>query len=137
LAENPQARSQLRELLHQCFDTMETYGKEPEQLANAAKLFEMVLAPYPLDKIQAAFVQHLTRSPKMPTPHDIVSLIKRDGKPPLNQATYIALSQKKERTTFREAGVTANCLTIAEEQYMADYEAEMMGVTPTPAREEK
>lgn len=128
LKDSIEGRNQLGLLLAQCFDTMKLYGKEPQQMKSAAALFNLVLAEYCMDEIQAAFVAYLSRNSEMPTPSDIMALIKRNGKPPLEKSIYVALAQKKERTTFTECGVTANCLTLDEEKYMAEYEAEMMGV---------
>lgn len=122
MKDSQQDRVQLRELILQCFDTMKVYGKEPEQLKSAAHLFELVLAQYPMEKIQSAFVAYLSANSEMPTPADIVKLIKRNGKPPLEKSVYVALAQKRERTQFKENGRVYDCLTLDEEKYMKDYE---------------
>ena len=39
---NTQGQAQLREIILACFDALDTYGKKPEQLANAAKMFQLI-----------------------------------------------------------------------------------------------
>lgn len=109
-------------MLAQCFDGLKLYGKEPEQLENTVKLFRLALADFDIEKIQSAFVTHLQRSSEMPTPADIVTLIRRGNRPPFNQAVYVALAQKRERTKFTEGGRVHDCLTIDEGNYMREYE---------------
>lgn len=94
-----------------CFDTMKIYGKEPEQLKNAAALFQLVLADFPIDKIQQAFVYHLQNSVEMPTPADIATIIRRGNKPPFERSVYVSISKKD-----------AELRTSEEWQYMRDYE---------------
>lgn len=127
LRESPTDRVQLSALLSQCFDGLKLYGREPEQLEGATALFNLVLADYPFAKIEKAFRAYLSRNTEMPTPADIAALIRRNGKPPLEKSVYTALVQKRERTSFVENGRSWNCLTVDEEQYIAEYEAEAMG----------
>ncbi len=117
LRDDREAQGTLAAMLMQCFDGLKLYGKEPEQIENAVKLFRMVLADFPSDKIQSAFVTHLQRSSEMPTPSDIVQLIKRGNKPPLNKEIYIALSRKEDYQRSH-----------AEDAYMREYEAEFSGI---------
>ena len=98
------------------------YGKEPEQLANTAKLFRIVLEDFTIDQISRAFIVHVKRSNEMPRPAEIVGLILRNGRPPRDAATYVQLAQKRERTKFVANGRTHDCLTLAEEAYMREYE---------------
>lgn len=58
-----------------CFDTLDTFGKEPEQLTNLQKAFKLVLWDYEFADIKGAFVEYLAKESKMPTPSDIVKLI--------------------------------------------------------------
>lgn len=122
LKDDKTAQGTLAAMLMQCFDGLKLYGKEPEQLENTVKLFRLVLADFDAEKIQSAFVTHLQRSSEMPTPADIVQLIRRENKPAFNQAFYVALAQKRERTHFTHGGKVHDCLTIEEGQYMRDYE---------------
>ena len=102
---------QMAEILTQCFQALNLYGKEPEQLAAAIPLFQMVLSEYPIGRIRTAFVQWLQTNNTFPAPADIASLIKRNGKPPLDRAVYIGLSKKP-----------ADQRTSAEWVYLREYE---------------
>ena len=119
-------KKQIADMITQCFDVLKVYGKEPEQIKNTIKAFILTLAGFSMEQINSAFIAYLSDNSEMPTPSDIVKLIKRGNKPPLEKSVYIALCQKRERTSFFEAGAHGNCLTIDEEQYIRDYEAEMM-----------
>jgi len=92
---------------------MKTYGKEPESLESILPLFQSALADYPIDRIMLALDIHASRSQEFPTRFDIVSLIKRNGKPPLSQVMYIAISRKDGEDR-----------TASDWQYMRDYEDE-------------
>jgi len=93
------------------FETQRVYGKEPEQLKSLVLLFQMTLADYNWQQVEGAFKVFVTRSNEMPTPFDVVDLIERGGKPPLERALYIGI-QKKD----------ACDRTSAEWDYMKDYE---------------
>lgn len=58
-----------------CFDTLNNYGKEPEQEANAIKLFKLMLGKYNIWETQEAFYAYLEKSSKVPTPADIIKNI--------------------------------------------------------------
>jgi hypothetical protein len=122
LRDDPVGKQQLAALIIQCFDALKLFGKEPEQLKNAAALFQFALADYPVEKINDAFKAHLQRSTEMPTPADICTLIRRGNKPPFNQSLYISLVQKRERTSFKENGKTWDCLDAKETDYIREYE---------------
>lgn len=98
------------------------YGKNPEQLTNTVKLFRLVLADFTIEQINKAFVTHLQRSNEMPTPSEIVGLIQRDGRPPLDKSVYVALVQKRERTTMKYSYGTYDDLTNEEKEYISEYE---------------
>lgn len=59
-----------------------------------------MLGKYVAVKVIKAFETWLERSQEFPTPADIISLIKRDGRPPLSESQFIAISKKQysERT---------------------------------------
>lgn len=122
LTNDREGRKQLAEIVAQCFDGLKLYGREPEQLANAVKLFDLALGAFSVEQVRAGFVAHLQRSSEMPTPADIVGYIRRKGRPPLDKAMYTALIQKRERTSFVDAGQHGNGLTTAEEKYIQEYE---------------
>lgn len=109
-------------ILAQCFDTMKTFGKKPEQLKNAAALFSFALEDFTSEQVLSAFKWHLQHSTEMPTPADISNTIKRGNRPPLDKAVYTALIRKRERTTEKYSYGTYDDLTDQERQYVADYE---------------
>ena len=111
LRDDPEGKQTLAVILSQCFDTMKLYGREPDQLRNAASLFSMVLADFRIKDITRAFTVHLQRSPEMPTPADICNIIRRNGKPPLDRSVYVNLSKKDPQ-----------CRTREEWAYMREYE---------------
>lgn len=130
LRNNPQAQKTLAEVLAQCFDTQNGYGKQPEQLENSTKLFLMVLADYEESQIIQAFKLFLGRATTMPTPADIAKIIRRGGRPPLESAVYVTLCQKRERTTEKFSYGTYNGLTEDEKEYISDYEKDAIGQKP-------
>ena len=87
-------RETLTVMLSQSFRALKLYGREPEDFAAIDAMFQLVLADYPIDKIKQAFGVYLKRHNELPAPADIVQIIERDGKPPLERAVYIALSKK-------------------------------------------
>ena len=99
-------------MLHQCFQTLRIYGKEPEVLESVVAMFRLVLADYPMEKIIDGFGVWLKRSNEMPAPADIANIIERGGKPPFECAVYVNLSRKP-----------AEQRTSEEWAYMRDYEA--------------
>ena len=110
-----ETKEALGTMLEQCYDILNIYGKQPEQLTNINLAFQMVLAPYKEIDIRKAFHIWLKRYDRMPTPSDIVRLIERKGKPPLDKAIYIKLCKMKE-----SGGAFA--LNNQELEYMKDYE---------------
>ncbi len=108
---DPAAKAKLQDILGFCFSTLKTYGKEPEQMDAANKMFQFILADYPIDKISEAFKYYFSTNSEMPTPADIVGIIKRGKKPPLDKSVYIALSKKEEHQRSFE-----------EDDYIREYE---------------
>lgn len=102
---------QLTNLIFQCFQGLKLYGKEPEALESINPMFQMVLAPYPMEKIQSAMAYYLRHNNEMPTPGDIAMIIERGNKPPFDKAVYVSINRKRgdERTS-------------EEWQYLRDYE---------------
>lgn len=80
--------------IYQRFHAMKTWGKEPESLDGITQTMLRDLAPYPAEKILKAFSTHATRSGEFPTSFDLVSLIKRNGKPPIKESDVIAVRKK-------------------------------------------
>ena len=82
-------------MLGQSFRALKLYGREPEDFDAVNAMFQMVLADYPIGKIKQAFTVYLKRHTELPAPADIVQIIERDGKPPLERTVYIAISKKE------------------------------------------
>ena len=115
LFQDNQGKSELSSMLLACYDGLKTYGKEPEQLERANRLFQMVLAEFPIDKIRQAFAFYLKHDSGMPDPGDIAQIILRGGnKPPFKNSVYVRLAQK--RKDFPES------MSREDWNYMDDYE---------------
>jgi hypothetical protein len=115
LIDDPNGRKELTNFLFQCFDALKVYGKDPEQLQNLNSVFQMVLADYTLDQVRKAFSFYLKHNSDLPAPADIVNIIERNGKPPLDKSIYIAISKKHESDRTGQ-----ECL------YIKDYERFMI-----------
>ena len=94
ISQDSQGRAALAVMLQQCFQALNLYGKEPEQIEAAINIHQMVLAPFPIDQVRAAFGKWLETHDTFPAPSNIVNLIKRGGKPPLSEAVYVSISKK-------------------------------------------
>lgn len=75
LRESRKEQEQLGELIVQCFDTLKTYGKTTDQLANMVAIFAMVLGKYPYQKVREGFMKYMENNSEMPAPADIIKLI--------------------------------------------------------------
>lgn len=118
-------RAELAEMLAGCYSAMRTYGKEPEHLAAAVKLFCLVLGHCPIESVREAFIAYLRNHQEFPTPADIAGYIKRGGRKPFDKALYVALCQKRERTFWKtgpEAWNQGDGLTDQETKYIREYE---------------
>lgn len=62
-------------MVSQCFDSLNIYGKEPEQLENTILMFAMALEDQEPDDIKKAFVYWVKNNSQMPTPADILGVI--------------------------------------------------------------
>ena len=98
-------------ILKQCFQALNLYGKEPEQMEAAINIHQMVLAEYTIDQIRAAFGKWLETHDTFPAPANIVNLIRRGGKPPFSEAVYVSISKKP-----------ADQRGKADWDYMSEYE---------------
>ena len=112
---NKDSQSRLTSLLLICFDTLDTFGKEPEQLKNLEVMFQMVLGRFTIDAVTEAFSQYMETKTVMPKPADIVRIIE----PPKVErkwcaVTFIDLQRQQREGQF---------MTKAETQYMHDFKA--------------
>jgi len=62
-------------MTEQCFDSLNIYGKEPEQLENMILMFIHALDEYHLPEIQKAFIDWVKTNAEMPTPAGIIQVI--------------------------------------------------------------
>lgn len=80
-------------------------------------MFNLVLADYPLQKIEEAFAFYLKSNNEMPAPADIANIIERGNKPPFERSVYLSLVRRKQADPY-----AYNVLTAAEQAYIDDYE---------------
>lgn len=94
ISQDSKGAAEMGLMLAQSFDTLKLYGKQPDQLESAVAMFRLVLADYPIEKIRMAFAVYFKRYSEFPAPADIVQIIERDGKPPLERTVYVTISKK-------------------------------------------
>ncbi len=95
------------------FHAIKTYGKEPESLDSIIEGFDCDLAGYPAEKSLLAIKTHSQRSQEFPTTADIIGLIRRNGRPPLTEAQFVAINRKVSRSAVRRR--VARHLNIGEQ----------------------
>lgn len=84
-----QGAKDIQEFLLVCFDALDTYGKTPQQLSNAIKLFIVTLSDYPAIFIRKAFEEWVKTKSKMPTPAEIIEILDRDNHQLLDYIFYV------------------------------------------------
>jgi hypothetical protein len=94
LANNPASQDKLDELLVTCLAMQKLYGRSVENTEIVIRMFHKLLANQPAEKVTKAFEAWLLKSQEFPTPADIISLIQRNGKPPLKESDIIAIRKK-------------------------------------------
>lgn len=87
-------KQRIGEALEMFHDSLKVYGRKPEQLESVTKLFMFALADYPVQKIVDAMAYYVRNFTEFPAPADIVQIIERGNKPPLDRAVYTSLSKK-------------------------------------------
>jgi len=117
LSANPSDQAKLCELLAQCYDSLNTYGKTPEQLENHTAVFLMILGDYSFEKIKAALVQHMKQSSSIPTPADIENIINPPPQP-LSTSMYVKI--------MKECTVGGKFLYGDKKEFVEAYEAQEM-----------
>ena len=105
---DPKSREDVREFILVCFDALDTYGKTPDQLGNAVKLFILTLADYPVPLVRNAFIRWAQERSKMPSPADIISLIKDDNEQIMKYLKHVSdggvVSSKAEEFIVEKLG---------------------------------
>lgn len=108
LGECVESERKLSALLLICFDVLDTFGKEPEQLANINKAFQMFLADYPYSSIEKAFKVYMSEQSVMPKPADIIKIIEtgllknKRLSSGLTEGQHKALLLQRERTNLNK-----------------------------------
>ena len=88
-------------------------------------MFHAALARYPADRVERAFQQWLETSQEFPTVADIAGLVRRNGKPPMTESQFVAISRKDGADR-----------TPDDWEFLRDWEAERKGWDDAdPARE--
>lgn len=113
--EGREAKIQFCEFLNQCYDGLNTYGKTPEQLENLTGLFLEVLGGYPFKAVKNAFLEHIKRSPNLPTPADIINIID-PPKCPLSAAVYVNLQKRAADGGWLLSDERAYCRAFEEQE---------------------
>lgn len=100
LAECSKAKKSLAVALHHSFQSLSVYGKEPEALESMVFIFNLTLSEYTWHQIENAFKFYWKHYKGFPEPSDIVNIIERNGKPPLERSVYVSIMKKNpdERT---------------------------------------
>ena len=98
-------------MLYQCFQSLKTYGKEPEAFESIIAMFNLALSDFSIDEIEKAFGFYIRHNPDMPAPADIATIIMRGNRPPFDKTVYVSISKKH-----------AEDRTSSEWQYMREYE---------------
>ncbi len=94
LRDNREAQDRLDNMIAGCFVIQKLYGRQPENIEVINRTFHSTLSNYPAASVIRAFETWMQRSQEFPTPADIVSLIRRNGKPPLKESDIIAIRKK-------------------------------------------
>jgi hypothetical protein len=81
--------------------------------------FQLVLAEYPIDEVQRAFVQYLKTGKEIPTPADIIEILDPSVKPMCGRM-YQRLVEQSKQGPF--------ALTRAEIDYIQQYELKQLSL---------
>jgi hypothetical protein len=93
LRDDLEGQKKLSSLLLICFDTLDTFGKEPEQLENINLAFKMFLSGLTIESIEGAFMEYMQGNTVMPKPADIVKIATR----PVYVGTACSLTDGQRR----------------------------------------
>lgn len=94
IKDDQEARKRLTEVIEMAYNGLKVYGKEPEQLSDARKLFQFALADFNIQQIREAFAYYFKNYSEFPAPADIVQIIVRGNKPPFDRTVYVTISRK-------------------------------------------
>lgn len=80
-------------LIH-CFDSLTTYGADPDSLKSRQIVFSKVLDGYSPEQIDSAFERYLEIGKGLPEPSDILNILKERGA--YNAPEYKVFDRRKE-----------------------------------------
>lgn len=116
LRDDAAGQGKLAAMLFQCFNTLKTYGKDPEQMRDTVALFQQVLGRFTTSQVALAFSKYLERNSEMPAPADIVNIIE----PPresLSAATYVSLQKKAYAGEYLLSSEREFCEAFRKQEY--------------------
>lgn len=113
LKDDIEGQKKLTILLADCFDALNLYGKEPEQLESIIRIFKLVLSRFTWEVIEKAFKLYLNDADKMPTPADIVKIIE----PPKQERKWCGVTFIDIKRRWRENQFISN----EEKKYCSDF----------------
>lgn len=70
-----EGQKKLTLLLVDCFASLNTFGKTPEQFEGIIRIFQLILGKYSYKIIHQAFIKYLENNSEMPTPANIIKII--------------------------------------------------------------
>lgn len=113
ISENAEDKKKLTALIKACYNSLNTYGKSPEQLEASIMLMQMTLGRFPYDIIREAFSIYLQNGSTMPTPSDIIKIIE----PPKEEkkwckVTFLDIKRRKRENQF---------VSLSEDKYCDDF----------------
>lgn len=116
LSSDFEGRKRLSNLLAMCYDSLNLFGKEPEQLVATTRLFHMILADYSIEVVEDAFKKYMKIHTNMPAPADIVNIIEPPA-PKIEWPVYIELKRRiregRSYVTPEEKEFIRNCEDLA------------------------
>jgi hypothetical protein len=71
-----ESQKKLGLLIMDCFNTLNMYGKQPEQIESYNRIFQAMLGEYKFMVIKDAFFKYMKTNTTLPTPADIIKLIR-------------------------------------------------------------
>lgn len=80
-AMSPQETEQIAHIVRQNYDILQTYGKDPEALKNMMRAFNDDLTGHKIESIREAFIKWRRKKNTMPTPADILTILRGDDEP--------------------------------------------------------
>lgn len=114
LRNDPDGQDSLTTMLYQTYASQATYGDKAQMMEYRDRMFQLVLADYPIEVITMAFIQHLKLSSTLPTPHCIAKLIDPSLEP-LSAAMFVRIREKIKNQQF---------VSDAEHEYLRRFEAQ-------------